>query len=138
MAREMLCGRCVLACGLTSTPGAARLSLVGHERLTARALGALVVLAILLRLVPILFVPSVNWADEIFQSTEQAHRLIYGAGLIPWEFQLGARSWLLPGFVAVLMELARIAGDGPDYYLPAISVGFAALGSAPVVCCFLW
>ena len=41
---------------------------------------ALVVLAIVLRLASIVFVPSLNWADEIFQATEQAHRLVYSYG----------------------------------------------------------
>jgi phosphatidylinositol glycan class B len=110
----------------------------GRHPLAAAGLVALVVLAIVLRLVPILFVPSLNWADEIFQAIEQAHRLVYATGLVPWEFQLGARSWLLPGFIAALMELARLAGDGPDYYLPVIAGAFGALGAAPVVCSFLW
>jgi hypothetical protein len=98
----------------------------------------LVVLAIGLRVTPILIVPSIVWTDEIFQASEQAHRLVYGTGLVPWEFQLGVRSWLLPGIIAALMELARLVGDGPDYYLPLIAVVFGSLGAAPVVCGFLW
>ena len=109
-----------------------------ERRLAVAGIMALVVLAIVLRLASIVFVPSLNWADEIFQATEQAHRLVYGTGLVPWEFQLGARSWLLPGFIAGLMELAGMAGDGPDYYLPIIAAAFAAISAAPVVCCFLW
>jgi hypothetical protein len=102
------------------------------------ALVGLVLLSVGLRLVPLIFEPSLNWWDEIFQATEQAHRVVYGTGLVPWEFQLGARSWLLPGVIAILMESARIAGEGPDIYLPVIAVAFAALGAAPVVCCVLW
>jgi GPI mannosyltransferase 3 len=101
-------------------------------------LAMLVTLAIVLRLQPILVEPSVVWPDEVFQTSEPAHWLVYGSGLIPWEFQLGARSWLLPGIIAGIMELSRIAGDGPDYYLPLIAIAFAALAAAPVVCCFLW
>jgi phosphatidylinositol glycan class B len=101
-------------------------------------LAALVAAAIVLRLVPIIVVPSINWWDEVFQSTEQAHRLVYGYGLVPWEFQLGARSWLLPGVIAGLLELARLIGDGPEYYLPLIATFFAALAAAPVYCCFQW
>lgn len=108
------------------------------RRLANGALGGVVLVAILLRLVPVLFVPSLNWGDEIFQATEQAHRLVYGSGLVPWEFQLGVRSWLLPGVIAGLMEAARLLGDGPDYYLPVIAAGFAALAAAPVICCFRW
>ena len=112
---------------------------VPKERpLVLLALAALVLLAIALRLFPVIFVPSVNWPDEIFQATEPAHRLVYGYGIVPWEFQLGMRSWLLPGVIAGLMELALIAGDGPNYYLPLIATAFALLASAPVVCCFLW
>lgn len=109
-----------------------------EQRLAWAALLGVVALAIVLRVAPVLLVPSLNWADEIFQATEQAHRLVYGTGLVPWEFQLGARSWLLPGFIAGLMRLARVVGDGPDYYLPMIASALATLGAAPAVCCFLW
>jgi hypothetical protein len=98
----------------------------------------LVLLAIGLRLMPVVFVPSINWEDEIFQATEPAHRLVFGYGIVPWEFQLGMRSWLLPGVIAALMQAARIAGDGPAYYLPVIATAFALLATAPVICCFLW
>jgi GPI mannosyltransferase 3 len=101
-------------------------------------LAMLVALAILLRLQPILVAPSAVWPDEIFQTAEPAHRLVFGSGLVAWEFQLGVRSWLLPGLIAGLMELSRVIGDGPDYYLPVIAAAFAALAAAPVVCCFLW
>jgi GPI mannosyltransferase 3 len=101
-------------------------------------LGGLIALAILLRLMPILISPSVVWGDEIFQSTEQAHRLVYGTGLVPWEFELGIRSWLLPGAIAALMETARLVGDGPDYYLPLIAAVFAAIAALPVYCVFRW
>jgi phosphatidylinositol glycan class B len=108
------------------------------ERPAAIGMAALVLLAIILRLQPILIEPSAVWGDEIFQTSEPAHRLVFGSGLLPWEFQFGVRSWLLPGIISALMELSRIAGDGPDYYLPLITVAFAALATAPVVCCFLW
>src|ERR1700747_624293 len=110
----------------------------GGRGLTRAGVGSLVLLAVGLRLIPIVFVPSMVWADEIFQASEQAHRIVYGSGLIPWEFQFGARSWLLPGVIAVLMELARIAGDGRAYYLPLIATAFAGLAALPVACCFLW
>ena len=110
----------------------------GERRPAEWILGGLIALAILVRLVPVLFFPSIIWGDEIFQSTEQAHRLVYGTGLVPWEFELGIRSWILPGLVAGLMEIARLVGDGPDYYLPVIAVAFATLAVIPVVCVFRW
>jgi phosphatidylinositol glycan class B len=117
----------------------ARSTRPGDRRALAEiALAILVLLAIVLRLEPILVEPSAVWPDEIFQTTEPAHRLVFGSGLVPWEFQLGARSWLLPGVIAGVMELSRLAGDGPAYYLPLIAVAFAALAAAPVICSFLW
>jgi GPI mannosyltransferase 3 len=102
------------------------------------ALIGVVLLAVGLRLVPVLFEPSLNWDDEIFQATEPAHRLVFGYGIVPWEFQLGMRSWILPGTIAGLMQLSRLVGDGPAYYLPLIATAFALLATGPVVCCFLW
>ena len=120
--------------GLTASPARS----IDQRALTDIGLAILVVLAIVLRLVPILEEPSAVWPDEIFQTSEPAHRLVYGSGLVPWEFQLGVRSWLLPGVIAGVMEFSRLVGDGPDYYLPLIAVTFAALAAGPVVCCFLW
>jgi GPI mannosyltransferase 3 len=102
------------------------------------ALLGLVLLSIGLRLVPVLFMPSLNWDDEIFQATEPAHRLVFGYGIVPWEFQLGMRSWILPGTIAGLMQLSRLIGDGPAYYLPLIAAALTLLATAPVVCCCLW
>ena len=48
---------------------------------------------------------GVIWADEIFQTLEQGHRLAFGYGLVPWEYQSGARSWLLPGVIGGFMKL---------------------------------
>jgi hypothetical protein len=104
----------------------------------AGALGVLVLIAFTLRLIPVVFVPSLNWGDEVFQTTEQAHRLVYGTGLVPWEFQLGTRSWLLPGVLAGVMQFARLVGEGPDTYLPVIAGACGLLAVIPVACCFLW
>ena len=53
---------------------------------------------------------GVIWADEIFQTLEQGHRLAFGYGLVPWEFQDGARSWLLPGAIGGFMKLLAKLG----------------------------
>jgi phosphatidylinositol glycan class B len=117
---------------------AARRPWTSDRRRAAAALVGLVIVAVGLRLVPTVLEPSLNWWDEVFQAIEPAHRVVYGYGLVAWEFQLGMRSWLLPGAVAALMELSRLVGDGPGCYLPAIAVGCGLLASGSVVCCFLW
>lgn len=110
----------------------------GLRPLAGVALAGLVALAVLLRLVPVVFAPSLNWGDEVFQTIEPAHRLVYGYGLVTWEFQLGLRSWLFPAALAGLIEVARVLGDGPEYYLTTIAVALGLLATAPVVCVFGW
>ncbi|HUK60435.1 MAG TPA: hypothetical protein VLV50_14495 [Stellaceae bacterium] len=101
-------------------------------------LAAIVLAAFLLRFLLIVLTPNLHQPDEIYQSIEQAHRLVYGTGLVPWEFQYGARSWLVPGALAGVMWLARLVGDGPAYYLPAIFAALSLLSTSCVVIAFLW
>ena len=72
---------------------------------------------------------GVYWPDEIYQSLEPAHRLVFGYGLISWEYGLGARSWALPGVVAALLWFMQTAGlDDPRQYL--LGVRFLMSGFA--------
>ncbi len=50
------------------------------------------------------------WPDENFQTIEQAHRVAFGYGFIPWEFRLGARSWLFPGFLGLYWKFLDLIG----------------------------
>jgi len=120
---------------LTSLPTSDR---PGDRRAALIAGAAIYVLALALRLLPVFVFPSIHYPDEIFQAVEQAHRLVYGTGLVPWEFVYGTRSWLLPGTIAWLMEFARLFGDGPDFYMPVIGITFAALSASSALCAFLW
>ena len=68
------------------------------------------------------------WADEIFQTLEQGHRLVFGYGLVPWEFRVGARSWLLPGLIGGAMKLFALLGVGSGAGLViGVKLVFAAL-----------
>jgi hypothetical protein len=105
---------------------------------SVRPLAALCLVALLLRLVPTLIQPSLDWGDEIYQATEPAHRLVFGTGLITWEFTARIRSWLLPGAIAAIMWPARLLGGGPAIYLPSIATLFGALSLIPVIGTWLW
>jgi hypothetical protein len=76
---------------------------------------------------------SIVFPDEFHQSTEQAHRLVHGYGLIPWEFDQGARSWAWPALLAVLLQLTELLGmDDPERYTDVMRGGLM-LASACVV-----
>ncbi len=106
---------------------------------TDAILGTIVfVVAFAARLLPVFVFPGINHPDEVFQTVEQAHRLVYGVGLVPWEFVYGTRSWILPGVLGGLMALARLLGDGPNYYMPVIGAALAAFGAGTALCAFLW
>jgi len=64
----------------------------------------------------------VVFSDETFQYFEQGHRLAFGSGVLPWEFQDGIRSWLLPGLLAGLMRLTATFSDDPLLYVRATRV----------------
>jgi GPI mannosyltransferase 3 len=111
---------------------------VGRMSADAMAGSAVFAVAFAARLLPVFVFPGINHADEVFQTVEQAHRLVYGTGSVPWEFVYGTRSWVLPGAIAGLMAVSSAFGNGPDYYMPMIELALAALGAASALCAFLW
>ncbi|MBA2935734.1 hypothetical protein HZF05_16745 [Sphingomonas sp. CGMCC 1.13654] len=61
--------------------------------------------------------PRSYQADEVFQYLEQAHRLVFGPGVIPWEYRLGIRSWLFPLALSGPMALGGWLAPGTGAYL---------------------
>lgn len=109
----------------------------GHAtRLTT--LAAVFVAAFVLRMaVPVLW-PGIHYPDEVMQSLEQAHRLVFGNGLVPWEFRDGARSWLLPVLLAGPMWLGDALAPGTGAYRLLAQASVAALSALTVVIGFAW
>jgi len=71
---------------------------------------------------------GIFWPDEVFQSLEPAHRLVFGYGMVAWEFIEGARNYALPGFIAFWFKLAQVFGlDFPAGYIGVQRVAFVAL-----------
>jgi GPI mannosyltransferase 3 len=87
----------------------------------------ILVLAFLLRAAVALFTDSIVQPDEVYQYVEQAHRLVFGWGFVPWEFQHGARSWLIAGAIAPILKTCALLGLGrPDIYQPAVKLVLCA------------
>lgn len=66
--------------------------------------------------------------DELMQYLEQAHRAVFGNGVMFWEQHFGGRSWIVPGFVAGLLWVLDKAGLGqPAVYVYAVKLAFCLL-----------
>jgi phosphatidylinositol glycan class B len=76
---------------------------------------------------------GIYWPDEIYQSLEPAHRLVFGHGFVPWEFIDGARSWAFPALVAAVI---RLAGDDPSTYLGAVRAAFLLVAAGTTYAVF--
>jgi hypothetical protein len=72
---------------------------------------------------------SVFWPDEIHQSLEQAHRAVFGYGLVSWEFRDGARSWFFPGSIAAIWQVAAWLGVDSSLTLVMLAKLFMVGGS---------
>lgn len=55
--------------------------------------------------------------DEVFQTVEMAHKLAFGKGFVFWEFNVGARSWFLPGVFAGIYKILDFCGIKDPFYL---------------------
>jgi hypothetical protein len=95
---------------------------------TWRLLPYILVLAFLLRATFAVTTNFITHPDEIFQYLEQAHRLVFGYGIVPWEYDYGVRSWIVPGFIALILKSLAVLGlDHPDIYQPAVRLVFCSL-----------
>jgi GPI mannosyltransferase 3 len=93
---------------------------------------AILTLAMLARLVAIFAAPSLHWADENFQLFEQGHRLAFGYGVKPWEFEDGIRSYAVPYVLAGLFAVSEPIFGGPQGYITFSRIVIAGLSLAPV------
>ena len=76
------------------------------------------------------------WPDEVYQSLEQSHRLVFGYGIIPWEFRDAVRTWIFPGALAIFMALGASFGHDFHIFFPRLALSLLSL--TPIVVTFLW
>lgn len=75
---------------------------------------------------------SAHHQDETIQYLEQAHRIVFGYGAVPWEFRYFIRSWLIPLMLAGPMALGEAIDPGGTLYLILPRVLVAVINLAPV------
>jgi len=105
--------------------------LADRKLLAALVLGVSLFTGSVLRLWLATHDDGIFWPDEIYQSLEPAHRLVFGYGLVAWEFRDGARNWAFPGFVALLLKACSLVGitDSRTYVMVIRGV-FCLVGTA--------
>lgn len=86
----------------------------------ALALPAILLLGFALRIGTGLTQTHVLFFDETIQYFEQGHRLAFGSGIVPWEFDDGIRSWLLPGLIALVMQGTAWFSANPQVYVDIV------------------
>ena len=89
-------------------------------------------LALVVRLWVALRFPNEIHPDETFQYLEQAYRAVTGRGMVPWEYAVGARSWIIPGLLVPVIAAARAVSVAPHITLFAIALA-ASLASLAIV-----
>src|SRR5579862_4627804 len=89
-------------------------------------LAILLAAALLLRFAAVIAFPSLHHPDENFQLFEQAHRIAFGYGIVPWEFRDGIRSPVLPYVLAGLFFVGDKVFGGPEGYLLVARFALAA------------
>ena len=110
----------------------------GSSRHDVMAVALVAFFALVVRLVVWHEFPVMYHADEIYQTVEQAHHLAFGTGITPWEFEQGARSWLLPVLLAGAMKVGALFDGSTESYLTAAKFLLALVSLIPVVCAYLW
>ena len=97
--------------------------------------GAICALAFLIRIVFVRIQADILNPDEIFQTVEQAHRMVFGYGFIPWEFQYGVRSPILPFFLSVVMRIGQYLLPAPGYiWATQVFLSLASIAVVFVAC----
>lgn len=94
--------------------------------------------ALALRIGVALRSPSIEWPDEIFNTLEPAHRMVYGYGVIVWEWREGIRNWVYPAFLAAVMRGTAWMGPGSRGYLTGITVVLSLLSLSSVWFAYAW
>src|SRR5687768_17401971 len=109
---------------------------MGDEAISAREgriwFWGILVVAVLLRVLTFNSF-SAHHADEIIQYLEQAHRIVFGYGVVPWEFREFIRSWLIPLMLVPPMQLGDWLDPGGQLYLVLPRAMVATLNFAPVI-----
>ncbi len=122
---------------LRAQADSAESSAAGSQRRTTALLLLVLAAGASLRLAYAWGAAGIFHPDEIHQSLEVAHGVVYGVGFRSWEFGSGARPWTTAGVYVVLLGiLKRLGLDTPEGYLPPVRVFNALIAATWPWFCF--
>ena len=104
--------------GVPLRPFDMRASGLGGDSGAIAWLVLLLAVALVLRTMVAISFPSVYFPDEMFQYWEQGYRLVFGYGIVPWEYRAGIRSWLVPGAIGGVIASSTGSAAGRTYGAP--------------------
>jgi hypothetical protein len=102
------------------------------------AWSALLGFAVALRIGLAVGSPNIFYPDEIFQTLEPAHRLLYGYGVVSWEWRLGIRSWIFPTFLAGVMRVTSWMGTASAGYLLGTTIVLSLISLVTIWFGYAW
>jgi len=108
-----------------------RVSFLREDRSRA-ILFALLLLGLCLRIGFMARHHGIVHADETFQYMEQAHRVVFGEGAVPWEYVVKARSWILPGVLLPLVFLQNVLGFSPSTLYGLVGLQMSIISLLPI------
>jgi len=82
--------------------------------------------------------PNIFFPDEVFQTLEQAHRLVYGYGVVSWEWRLGMRSWVFPTFLAGVMRATAWMGPASAGYVIGTEIVLSLISLVTIWFGYAW
>lgn len=108
--------------------------MLGKLKIDRRAAPFLLIVALAIAARVAAFSPfAIHHPDEALQYLDQAHRLVFGTGLVPWEYRVEMRSWLVPLLLAGPMALGRMLAPESLLYLTLARGAAALFAFAPVI-----
>lgn len=103
-----------------------------RSTLRPAVLFAILALAAAARIGLALASPNLFWPDEIYQTVEPAHQLVFGYGIQSFEWGIGLRSYVLPGALALVIAATTSLGDGSAGYIAGLVVVLSLLSLWPI------
>lgn len=89
--------------------------------------------ALTIRVVVALSRSDMAWPDEHFQSLEPAAKVVFGHGILSWEWLTGYRPWVIPGLYLPLFGALKLGGITGGLGVILLSRAFTAAFSTWVL-----